>query len=224
MVKQLIKEAMDKNPIGLKEALAEELKTRIALALEAKMDHSDMDDEDEMDDDEIEESLSISNYTVEELEDFMESEEFDQLDENEQYYIIELTAAQKAAREKYRQGGRRGSGGSRDDDNRQFFHTDLRGKKGAERTALGRDPITGTFGGKGQTKIGKHGSYRDQSGIRKMKSNVARSMAIARNTNAGSGFNDSPEKAKERKDFRDLSSDEFFKKYRKSKSDWKNQK
>jgi hypothetical protein len=54
MVKQLIKEAIDKNPIGLKEALAEELKTRIALALEAKMDHSDVDDEDEMDDDEVE--------------------------------------------------------------------------------------------------------------------------------------------------------------------------
>ncbi len=54
MVKQLIKEAMDKNPIGLKEALAEELKTRIALALEAKMDHSDMDDEDEMDNDDDE--------------------------------------------------------------------------------------------------------------------------------------------------------------------------
>jgi hypothetical protein len=59
MVKQLIKEAMDKNPIGLKEALAEELKTRIALALEAKMDHSDMDDEDEMDDDDLEEGKNI---------------------------------------------------------------------------------------------------------------------------------------------------------------------
>jgi hypothetical protein len=50
MVKQIIKEAMDKNPIGLKEALQEELKARIALALETKMDHSDMDDEDEMED------------------------------------------------------------------------------------------------------------------------------------------------------------------------------
>jgi hypothetical protein len=56
MVKQIIKEAMDKNPIGLKEAVSEELKTRIALALEAKMkkeEDDDMgDDEDDMDDDE----------------------------------------------------------------------------------------------------------------------------------------------------------------------------
>ncbi len=38
MVKQIIKEAMDRNPIGLKEALQEELKARIAIALEAKME------------------------------------------------------------------------------------------------------------------------------------------------------------------------------------------
>lgn len=37
MVKQIIKEAMDQNPLGLKEAVAEELRTRVALALEAKM-------------------------------------------------------------------------------------------------------------------------------------------------------------------------------------------
>jgi hypothetical protein len=40
-IKQIIKELMDKNPLGLKEALAEalaeELRTRVALALEAKM-------------------------------------------------------------------------------------------------------------------------------------------------------------------------------------------
>jgi hypothetical protein len=65
MVKQLIKEAMDKNPIGLKEALQEELRNRIALALEAKMDHSDEDDyEDEEDD--------LDDYTVEELEESVE--------------------------------------------------------------------------------------------------------------------------------------------------------
>jgi hypothetical protein len=38
MVKQIIKEAMDQNPLGLKEAVAEELRTRVALALEAKME------------------------------------------------------------------------------------------------------------------------------------------------------------------------------------------
>ncbi len=46
MVKQLIKEAMDKNPIGLKEVLQEELKARIALALESKMDKEDDHDSD----------------------------------------------------------------------------------------------------------------------------------------------------------------------------------
>jgi hypothetical protein len=36
MVKQIIKEAMEKNPIGLKEAVAEELRARVALVLGAK--------------------------------------------------------------------------------------------------------------------------------------------------------------------------------------------
>ena len=40
MVKQIIKEAMEQNPLGLKEAVAEELRARIALALEAKMEES----------------------------------------------------------------------------------------------------------------------------------------------------------------------------------------
>ena len=38
MVKQIIKEAMEQNPLGLKEAVAEELRNRVALALEAKME------------------------------------------------------------------------------------------------------------------------------------------------------------------------------------------
>jgi hypothetical protein len=38
MVKQIIKEAMAQNPLGLKEAVAEELRARVALALESKMD------------------------------------------------------------------------------------------------------------------------------------------------------------------------------------------
>ena len=40
MVKKIIKEAMEKNPLGLKEAVAEELRNRVALALEAKMEES----------------------------------------------------------------------------------------------------------------------------------------------------------------------------------------
>ena len=54
MVKQIIKEAMDRNPIGLKEALEEDLRSRIALALEAKMDDEDEDDETDETDDEDE--------------------------------------------------------------------------------------------------------------------------------------------------------------------------
>lgn len=52
-VQQIIKEAMNKNPIAFEEALKEELSARIALALEAKMngdDEMDDDDEDDMDD------------------------------------------------------------------------------------------------------------------------------------------------------------------------------
>jgi len=60
MVKQIIKEAMDQNPLGLKEAVAEELQKRVTLALEAKMkavkeeEYEDEDDEDEDEDDEDE--------------------------------------------------------------------------------------------------------------------------------------------------------------------------
>jgi hypothetical protein len=63
LVKQIIKEAMDKNPVGLKEALEQELRARVELALEAKMkkeeeeeaEDDDMDDEDEDDEDEDDE-------------------------------------------------------------------------------------------------------------------------------------------------------------------------
>jgi hypothetical protein len=40
MVKQIIKEAMNQNPLGLKEAVEAELRARVALALEAKMEES----------------------------------------------------------------------------------------------------------------------------------------------------------------------------------------
>lgn len=52
-IKTLIQEAMNKNPLAFEEALKEELSTRIALALEAKMAPSDEEDDDEeCDDDE----------------------------------------------------------------------------------------------------------------------------------------------------------------------------
>jgi hypothetical protein len=53
-IEQIVKEALNKNPIGLKASLEEELQSRIALALEAKVKaytEEDDDDEDEDDDD-----------------------------------------------------------------------------------------------------------------------------------------------------------------------------
>lgn len=52
-IQRIIQEAINKNPHDLKEALEEELRSRIALALEAKM--SDEKDDDEEDDDSSEE-------------------------------------------------------------------------------------------------------------------------------------------------------------------------
>ena len=52
-VKAIIQEAINKSPLSLKETLEEELRNRIALALEGKMNDDDADeDEDEDDDDE----------------------------------------------------------------------------------------------------------------------------------------------------------------------------
>lgn len=59
-IKQIIKEAMEKNPLGLKEALEEELRSRVGLALEAKMKKEEddyEDDEDDMDDLEDEDDM-----------------------------------------------------------------------------------------------------------------------------------------------------------------------
>ena len=56
-VEKIIQETINKNPLGMKEALEDELKERIRLALEAsdeEMDDEEMDDE-EMEDDEDDE-------------------------------------------------------------------------------------------------------------------------------------------------------------------------
>lgn len=84
-IEKIIQESVNKNPLAMKEALEEELRGRLALALEAKMkkesdDEDDMDDEDE-DEEDMDESSDLSDLTLEELEDFMVSEDFDQLDE-----------------------------------------------------------------------------------------------------------------------------------------------
>jgi len=51
-VQAIIKEAMNKNPLGFQEALKEELRARVALALEAKMSDDEDEDEDDEDQDE----------------------------------------------------------------------------------------------------------------------------------------------------------------------------
>jgi hypothetical protein len=84
-IKQIIQESVNRNPLGLKEALEAEMQARVRLALEAKMsemhDDEDEDEDEDEDDEDMDESFDLSDYTIEELEGFMESAEFDQLDE-----------------------------------------------------------------------------------------------------------------------------------------------
>lgn len=52
-VKEIIQEAINENPIGVKEALSEELRKRIAAIFEEKLSEaSDSDEDDEEEDDE----------------------------------------------------------------------------------------------------------------------------------------------------------------------------
>ena len=63
-VQKIIQESINMNPLEMKEAIAEELRARVALALEAKMKDHEEDDEDEMDeeyDEELEEVFA-SDY------------------------------------------------------------------------------------------------------------------------------------------------------------------
>lgn len=55
-IHDIIKHSVEKNPLAMKEALEEELRSRIALAIEAKMmDDEDEEEEDDEDEDEDEE-------------------------------------------------------------------------------------------------------------------------------------------------------------------------
>jgi hypothetical protein len=83
-VQKIIKESINMNPLEMKEAIAEELRARVALALEAKM----KDDEEDEDEDDMKEELDLSNYTIEELEDFMVSEDFDELNELDKKTLV----------------------------------------------------------------------------------------------------------------------------------------
>lgn len=88
-VQDILQHAIEKNPLEMKEALEAEMQGRVRLAIEEKMaaaleeaaDEDESDDEDEDEDDDMDESFDLSDYTVEELEDFMETAEIDQLDE-----------------------------------------------------------------------------------------------------------------------------------------------
>ena len=92
-VKRIIQESIDKNPLGVKEALEEAMQDRIRAALEEKYaemteskdedddEDEDEDEDDDEDDEDMDESFDLSDYTIEELKDFMVSEDFDQLDE-----------------------------------------------------------------------------------------------------------------------------------------------
>jgi len=68
-VHRIIQESIEKNPLGLKEAFAEELSNRIRLALEAKM--NDEDDEDEEDGDLDEEVEQLDELSPGVLQNYM---------------------------------------------------------------------------------------------------------------------------------------------------------
>lgn len=95
MVRQIIKEAMDKNPLGLKESVAEELQKRVTLALEAKvnkMKEQEDDMEDEMDDEEEDED-------EDDMDDEEDDEDEDDMDEAAPYQKYD-SAGQKKKDEK----------------------------------------------------------------------------------------------------------------------------
>ena len=51
-VNKIVAETINKNPLAVKEALEDEMKARIRLALESIINEEEMDDEDDMEDDE----------------------------------------------------------------------------------------------------------------------------------------------------------------------------
>jgi hypothetical protein len=111
-VQKILQESIEKNPLDLKEAFVEELRARLGLALEAKMyGEENMSEEVELD--ENHESLSLSDLTLEELEDFMKTEEFEQLDE---ISMEKLKSYHKAAKS--------------DADTRSIKHVEGTGEKG----------------------------------------------------------------------------------------------
>ena len=139
-VQKIIQEAVNRNPLSMKEALEEELLGRIRLALEAKMEEET----------ELDEALSPEE--------------------------------KKKAKEANRVAGRSAS----KEGNRDFYHSQFRGKKGAEKTATGVDPIKRSVTmPHAMTKIGKHGHARPDSRPDKTtgKPNRLNSLHRSRNIN-----------------------------------------
>jgi len=243
-IEKIIQESINKNPLSMKEALEEELRNRLALALEEKMaDMAENLDEahgvfrkggsigekrptgaikvhDNPEDaaahakrlnkqlspgekkyygikyhvkpikegfavveEDMDESFDLSDLTLEELEGFMESADFDQLDEYTQeaiadYYYEALTPEQKRARELNRVEPRKGGGDSlsgRKGSDTDYTHTRVRGMKGAEKTKE-TSGLT-KWGKEKMSKLGKHGYAYDNSSSRAFKPNAKTSLA-----------------------------------------------
>jgi hypothetical protein len=79
-LEKIVEEALAGRPLEMKEAFEEAIQARVLAALEEKYAEMNGLDEDE-DEDDMDESFDLSDLTLEELEDFMMSEDFDQLDE-----------------------------------------------------------------------------------------------------------------------------------------------
>lgn len=56
-IQKIIQESINKNPLEMKEVIAEELRARVALALEAKMKDDMEDEEDDMEDEDDEDDM-----------------------------------------------------------------------------------------------------------------------------------------------------------------------
>ena len=146
-IEKIIQESINKNPLGMKEALEEELRNRLALALEAKMkkesdDEDDMDDEDEED---MDESFNLSDLTLEELEDFMVSEDFDQLDEISKKKVADYMDKSHSEYKRLQQkGGAAGGSSVMNDKQKRRYATGSSASDNAYMKATGRARVKAT--------------------------------------------------------------------------------
>ena len=138
-IEKIIQESINKNPLGMKEALEEELRNRLALALEAKM-KKESDDEDDMD-----ESFNLSDLTLEELEDFMVSEDFDQLDEISKKKVADYMDKSHSEYKRLQQkGGAAGGSSVMNDKQKRRYATGSSASDNAYMKATGRARVKAT--------------------------------------------------------------------------------